>query len=87
VRWTGYIEDMSGGNNLLAGYGLGAELALYEGEAFTFVKKTGYVFFNVTIDNNNKMTGKLGGLASYENKGACASARQRCIRLAGFQSG
>jgi hypothetical protein len=63
-------DEMTTGQPILERFGGGAEVALWDGVRFRFIPKIGFFFYNIFIDEANRVTVQIAGLDTiYENKG------------------
>jgi hypothetical protein len=64
------FEEIASGENLAAGYGYGAEIALFTGSKFEMVPKLGYVFLHVNVGKDGTITFQPASIfAVYESRG------------------
>jgi hypothetical protein len=63
-------DEILDGQNLLASYGYGAELALFTGVRFEFVPKLSYILWEVTLEPDGSISDPAlhTRMATYENK-------------------
>ncbi len=63
-------DEMITGQPILERFGGGAEVAVWDGLRFQFIPKIGFFFYNLSIDENHKVTIASSGIDTiYENRG------------------